>query len=122
RAEPEQQGGTDDGSEQDAEAAKGGVEPHGAGEFATVDEVVEHHLLRRAPQASGEAVDDEEHARLPQLQGIGEEQYAPAQGHDHEHELRELDEPAAVQPLRQASRIDGEEQERQPETDELESN
>src|SRR5699024_2038203 len=121
RAEPEQQGGTDDGSEQDAEAAKGGIEPHGAGQFATVDEVVEHHLLRRAPQASGEPVDDEEHARLPQLQGIGEEQYAPAQGHDHEHDLHDLDEPAAVEPLRQGTRIDGQEQERQPVADELES-
>src|SRR5699024_12314742 len=68
-----------------------GVEPHGAGQFATVDEVVEHHLLRRAPQASGEPVDDEEHARLQQLQGIGEEQYAPAQGHDHEHDLPDLE-------------------------------
>ena len=119
--DPEQQSGTDDGTEEDAEAAERRIEPDSARQLLPIDEVMEHHLLGRTPQTSGKAMDDEQHAGLPQLQRVREEEDPPTQGHDHEHDLSDLDEAAAVEAFGQRPGIDGQEQEGQPVADELES-
>src|SRR5699024_12045720 len=66
----EQQSGADDRTEEDAEAAERRIEPDRARQLLPIDEVMEHHLLGRTPQTSGQSVDDEQHAGLPQLQRV----------------------------------------------------
>jgi hypothetical protein len=99
---------------QHAEIARGGVEPHRAGEVRRTDDVVEQHLVRRLPQHAGTAVNHQQHHRVPHLQGVGDEEVAPAEGRDDEQSHAALDEPSRIEAVGERAGGDREQQERQP--------
>ena len=51
-AEAEQERGADDGAAEDAEGARGRVEPDGARQVGGADEVLKQELLGRCPQGA----------------------------------------------------------------------
>ena len=63
RAEAEQDRAADRGARQQAEIARGRVQPHRARQLLAADDVVEQHLARRAPEHAGEAVNREDDDR-----------------------------------------------------------
>jgi hypothetical protein len=121
RAQPEQQHGADHRAEEHAQAAERGVEPDRARQLGRADEVVQHQLLPRPPQRSGQPVQHQQQAGLPDAQRTGQEQHTPGRGHQHEQRLRGLDHPAAVVAVGERPEIDAEQQERHPVADHLEA-
>ena len=109
------------GPHEDAERAGGRVEPDGAGQVGGADEVLQEELLGRCPQRPGHAVQDQQHARVPDGEGPGGEQDSPGERHDHEERLRPLDELAAVVAVGEGAEVGGEQQEGQPVADDLEA-
>ena len=120
-AEPEEQRRADDRAGQDAEAAERRVQAYGAGQLGLLGEVVQQQLFGRSPERAGTAVQDQQHAGLPHLQRAGQEQHAPAHRDEHEQDLGDLDEPAAVVALGQPAEPHRQQQERQPVADHLEA-
>lgn len=86
RSEAEQQGRPHDRAEEDAQAARGRIQPHGARQLGRADEVLEHQLLGRCPQRARGAVQDQQHARVPDPQRAGREQDAPGPGPGRAHD------------------------------------
>jgi hypothetical protein len=80
-SEPEQDEPTRRRPNQHAEIACGGIEPDRAHQIGRPDDVVEQHLHRRKPQHAGAAMHHQQQHRLPHLQGVGDEQIAPAERH-----------------------------------------
>jgi hypothetical protein len=78
-------------------------------------------LLAGTPQRSRATVQDEQQARLPDLQRVRQEQHAPQGGDQHEQGLGRLDQAAAVVSVGQRAEVHGEQQERHPVADDLEA-
>ena len=100
--------------EQDSELPPRGDRPDRALELGGPDDVVDQELRRRRPDHPREAVQDQEHGGVPDLEGIGQEQDAPAGRHDHEQDHAELDDPARVEPVGERPGIDREQEKRHP--------
>ena len=97
--------------------ARGGVEPDRARQIVAADDVVNHQDLGRRPEHSGDAVNDEQNAGVPDLNRIGQKQYRPHHRHAHVHDLRDLNQLAAVVAVGQAAEIDREQEKRRPMAD-----
>ena len=112
--EHQHQTAADGRAEQNAERAPRRDHPDRALELGGADDIVDQELRGRCPDHAREAVQDQQHRRVPNLEGIGQEQDAPAGRHDHEQDHAELDDPARIEPVGERAGIDREQQERHP--------
>ena len=100
--------------EQDPELPPRRDRPDRALELGRTDDVVDQELRRGRPDHPREAVQDQKHGSVPNLEGIGQEQDAPAGRDEHEQHHAELDDPAGIEPVGERPGIDREQQERHP--------
>ena len=104
----------DSRTEENPELAARRIEPHRALKMFRPDDVMDQQLAPGSPEHSGHAVNHEQYAGMPDFDGIRIKQVGPRRRHTHVHDLRHLDDLAAVEAVRQRAEIDGEQQKRRP--------
>jgi hypothetical protein len=103
--------------EQNGEVPAARVQPDRALELIGPDDVVDDELDRRPGEHARGAMDEQDHHRVPDGKGAGEEQETPRDRRHHEEPLGDLDQPAAIVAIGERARVDGEQQEGQPVAD-----
>ncbi len=115
--EDEHEPAPDGGPDQHREVAADRGETDRALQMLGTDDVVDDELEWRRPEHAGGPVDRQDHGRVPGAQCAGQEEHGPGERREHQKPLGNLDELAAVVPVREGARVHGEEQIRRPVAD-----
>ncbi len=104
RAEPQHQAAAHRRTEQNPQLPACRVEPHRARQIFGADDVMNQQLLGRRPENAGDAVNHEQHAGVPNLETIREKENCPSDRDRHIHQLRNLNQLAAIVAIGQSRR------------------
>ena len=100
--------------DQHAQVARRSIEPYRAHQIRWTDDLIEEELIRRLPQHAGAAMNDQQHHRMPHLQGSGDKKITPAQRCDDEQEHSALNDATRIEAIGKRADGHGKHQKRQP--------